>query len=79
MDFEKMARGACLPWNSIDAVAEEWERMGFPAVTSKDLAKCMNCPYPECHDCLGGGTGRPVGRPRKEHTEVVGQVSLEIA
>lgn len=79
MTLEKMAESARLPWFSIDAIAEEWERMGYPAVTSKDLAKCLNCPYPECHDCLGGGTGRPVGRPRKTQPEVEGQISLDIA
>ena len=65
MTLEDQARAAVLPWFSIDAIAEEWERAGLPVVRPSDLARCMDCQAPDCYNCLGGGTGRPVGRPRK--------------
>lgn len=80
MTLEQMARGATQPWFSLDAVAEEWDKAGLPVLTSKDMAdvfECMNCTREECCNCKGGGTGRPVGRPRKIKAEVDGQ--LEIA
>lgn len=53
------------PWNSIDAIAEEWEKAVLPVVTAADVARCMDCKAPECFNCLGGNTGRPAGRPKK--------------
>ena len=76
MTLEQAARGAIRPWFSLDAVAEEWERMGYPVVTSEELADCLNCKYPKCIDCKGGGTGNPVGRPRWNAVQVDGQESF---
>ncbi len=66
MTLEQMASGATLPWNSLDAVAEEWRRAGLPVVTSAELSKCMNCKAPECYNCIDGGTPAGAGRPSKK-------------
>lgn len=52
------------PWFSLEAIAEDWERAGLPVVRSADIAKCLDCPYEDCIDCMGGGNGRKQGRPR---------------
>lgn len=76
MTIEQLVNGAVRPWLSPDSVAEEWRRVGFPVVTSAELAKCMNCTAPECYDCLSGCTGKPVGRPRKDSKPIDGQMEM---
>lgn len=65
------------PWMTPDSVSDVWRRAGLPYATNKEIAKCLNCQLPECIDCLGGGTGRPVGRPRKTAISLEGQVSMD--
>lgn len=67
---------AVQPWFSIDAIAEEWEKAGLPVVTAADVARCLDCKAPECFNCMGGGTGRPVGRPRKVAEQLEGQMEI---
>lgn len=77
MDLLEQARAAVLPWFSIDAIAEEWERAGLPVVTAEKVAKCMDCKAPNCCNCLGGCTGKkPSGRPRLDETPLEGQTEI---
>ena len=63
------------PWFALEAIAEDWERAGLPVVRSADIAKCLDCPYEDCIDCISGGNGRKPGRPRNNYV-LDGQISL---
>lgn len=77
MDLIEQARAAVLPWFSIDAIAEEWERAGLPVVKPSDVARCMDCRAEDCFNCIGGCTGRkPSGRPRLDKTPLNGQMGI---
>lgn len=77
MDLLQQARAAVLPWFSLEAIAEEWERAGLPVARSSDVSRCMNCSEPDCFNCLGGCTGKkPSGRPRWDETPLDGQMGI---
>ena len=53
------------PWFSVEAGASELvitAHLPFPA--SRDVNRCMNCPYQECINCMSGG--RSDGQMRRE-------------
>ncbi len=66
MTLEESARGATYPWNSLEAIAEEWRRAKLPVVTKEDVERCLDCKAPECFNCIGGGTPESPGRPGKD-------------
>lgn len=75
--LEEQMKTAVLPWFSIEAIAEEWERAGLPVVTAEKVEKCMECLAQDCYNCLGGCTGgKRTGRPRWDKTPLDGQVGI---
>lgn len=64
------------PWFSADSIARHYENLGYYALTGEDVAKCLNCPLPECVNCLGGNTGNRCGRPKRNSSQVGGQMEI---
>lgn len=56
------AAGACLPWNSIDAVSDR-----FDALPQQSIDICLMCSHAASHcDHCGEWNTRKTGRPRKD-------------
>lgn len=79
-----VVRAPRLPWFSIDAECVIENGVDFPTPKMSEVEKCMSCTRTECNNCLSSrkshhGTGRPVGRPRKNRTPIDGQISINTA
>ena len=51
-----MAAGAREPWNSTDSTrGDELKNSAdndFSRAEKWEIERCLNCPFPECHDCF---------------------------
>ena len=50
------AAGAKEPWNSTDSTRGDEVKNSaandFSAAEKWEIERCLNCPFPECHDCF---------------------------
>ena len=51
-----MAAGAREPWNSTDSTRGDGIKNSadndFSRAEKWEIERCLNCPFPECHDCF---------------------------
>ena len=52
--YIQAAAGASRPWNSVDATVEDLrtERMSSLFTNQREIDICLNCPLPECCNCV---------------------------
>jgi len=51
-EHREIVIAAVLPWRSIDAVDELYERARLPHDSMDEINRCLECTYPECDDCI---------------------------
>lgn len=64
--YEYKTISATVPWRSIYAEPAD-RRVKSMVVSAEDQRQidiCLNCPYPECHDCMGAWKLLHNARPR---------------
>ena len=75
-----MAAGAREPWNSTDSTRGDGIKNSadndFSRAEKWEIERCLNCPFPECHDCFNAYRNAfrnirrlPRGKKKCSHTK----------
>lgn len=86
-DRGEIVIAAVLPWKSIDAVDEWYERAGLPVDSMEEIDRCLECTYPECEDCIAkercvarkGGVSKAVGMALMAELMAAGATARELS